>query len=189
MAAHTYWRINVTANDGSATAVEIAEVQMHTSIGGADACTGGTASASTSGGGAASNAFDDNAATKWGTTSSNVTGWIAYQFASAVDIVEYSIQAFTSNLTRAPKAWSFEYSDDGSSWTPVETREAQTGWTTGQTRTFTVTTSANARLSQLPIEVLRTNTGVAVQLSQFAIEVLRPNAAAVTQRASIFVMT
>lgn len=189
MATHSYWRINVTANDGSATAVEIAEIQMHSVLSGIDVCTGGTASASTAGGGAASNAFDDNAATKWGTTSTNVTGWIAYQFAAPVDIVEYSIQAFTSNFTRAPRAWSFEYSDDGSTWVAVETREAQTGWTTGQTRTFTVTTAANARLSQLPLEVLRTNTAVNARLSQLCLEVLRPNAAAVTGRPQVLVCT
>lgn len=177
MAAHTYWRINVTANNGDASFVEIAEIQMHTSIAGIDVCTGGTAAASTSGGGAAANAFDDNSSTKWGTTSGNIIGWISYNFSLAVDIVEYSIQAHTSNLTRAPKAWSFEYSDDGLTWSPVETREGQTSWTTGQTRTFTVTTTSNARLSQLPVEVLRTNLAVNLQISQLPVEVLRPNSA------------
>lgn len=176
MAAHTYWRINASANDGDTSFLAIAEVQMHVTIGGADQCTGGTASASSADGTTpASNAFDDSSTTRWSTPSGTLTGWLAYNFTAGVDVVEYSIQAHPSVPARSPSTWSFEYSDDGSSWTPVETREGQTGWTNGQTRTFTVTTTASARLSQLPVEVLRTNTAVAACLSQLPVEVLRIN--------------
>lgn len=177
MAAHLYWRINVTANNGSTTMLTIAEVQMRAVSGGADQCTGGTATASSSeSGNPPSLAVDDSVFSTWAALFSNTTGWWQYQFASAVDVVEYTIQGSNSVNERAPKDWTLEYSDDGSSWTVADTRTGETGWTDGQVRTYSIASSTLARLSQLPVEVLRTNLAVKARVSQEAVEVLRPNA-------------
>ena len=196
MAAHSYWRINVTTNDGDANFLAIAEVEMRATKGGADQCSGGTPSASTSGGSnPATLAFDNITGTHWA-TNGVTTGWIRYQFAAPVDVLQYVITAQQLGPTRAPRNFTLEYSDDGSSWTVTDTRTGQTGWVGLESRVFNVDGVTVARVSQLPVEVLRTNlavkartsqvvaevlrinTGTVIRTSQIAVEVLRPNAAA-----------
>jgi hypothetical protein len=41
-------------------------------------------------------------------------------------------------------------------------------------------TAVKARVSQVAVEVLRINTGTAIRVSQMAVEVLRPNAEVIT---------
>lgn len=143
MAAHLYWRLNVTANNGGA-ALAIAEIAMFTAGAASTATTGGTPSASTtSGAQTASLAFDGSTSTYWQATTT--TGTIQYQFASAVDITSYTV---TNNTTpsNAPNAWTFEYSDDGSSWTVADTVARQKTWggSAGSAETRTYTVGANA---------------------------------------------
>ena len=197
MAAHSYWRLNVSANAGDTSFLAIAEIEMRATVGGADQCTGGTPTASASDGSSPpSNAFDNNATTRWSTPSSTLTGWIGYQFASPVDVAQYTIQAHPTTPARSPKDWALEYSDDGSTWVAVETRQDVSSWTNGEVKSYTVVLTADVRLSQLPVEVLRSNlavkartsqvavevlrinTGTKIRASQVAVEVLRPNAAA-----------
>ncbi len=178
MTAHVYWRINVSANAGDASFLAIAEVEMRATVGGADQCAGGTglASASFSASFDGPKAFDNSAATYWATPSGTLSGWLRYQFASAVEVAEYTIQAHPSAPSRSPSAWALEWSDDGSAWTPLETRSGFTSWTNGQIRTFAVPTGAmQVRASQLPLEVLRTNLAPQAHASQLALEVLRTN--------------
>lgn len=210
MAAHTYWRLNVSANAGDVNFLAIAEIEMRATVGGADECTGGTPSASASDGSApASNAFDNNATTRWSTPSGTLTGWIRYQFASPVDVAQYTIQAHPTTPLRSPMDWALEYSDDGTTWVPVETRQGISSWTNGEIKSYTVVITANARVSQLPVEVIRTNTATKarvsqvtaevlrintatkIRASQLAVEVLRPNAAAASASARpvVFVAT
>jgi hypothetical protein len=142
MAAHLYWRLNITENNGEPAFLAISEVEMRATVGGADQCSGGTATASTSGGGAAANAFDNSASTRWSTDNLVLTGWLRYQFAAPVDIVEYTIQAHPIAPDRSPKNWTLEYSDNGSSWTVADTRSNQVSWLVSQIRTFSPFVSA-----------------------------------------------
>ncbi len=212
MAAHLYWRLNITANAGDTSFLAIAEIEMRATVGGADQCAGGTAAASLADPGApVTNAFDNDAATRWSTTSGTLTGWIRYQFAAPVDVAQYTIQAHPTTPLRSPKDWALEYSDDGSAWVPVEMRSGVSSWTNGEIKSYTVVlssatdvrvsqvavevlrtnTGAKARVSQLPVEVLRINTGTKIRASQLAVEVLRPNAAAASASARpvVFVAT
>lgn len=174
MAAHRYWRLNISANAGDANYLQIAEVEMRATLGGADQCTGGTASASTehSATYAASKAVDDTASTHWSTPISTLTGWWAYDFGSAVEVLQYTIQAPPASPARSPKDWALEYSDNGTDWTLQETREEQTGWTTGEVRTFDAATGpAASLLSQQTVEVLSSPDPSPI-LTQTAVEVL-----------------
>lgn len=140
MAAHVYWRINIQYAAGSTTNTAIAELSMHTSVGGGQAATGGTASADTSfSGDGAANAFDGNTSTFWASASAP-TGKLQYQFASAVSIVEYAITARNDSFwNQAPARWTFEYSDDGSTWTVADnTYVSPATWSQGATQTFEV---------------------------------------------------
>lgn len=138
---HQYWRVFISSsNSGSSTSV--AEVEFHTSVGGSDVASGGTAIASTTGGGTASNAFDNNTATTWnpGATSSI---WIGYDFGvgNEKNVVEYAIIAPNdASIDSAPKTFKLQWSDDGSTWTDASGSLGATNtvadWILAQTRTF-----------------------------------------------------
>lgn len=149
MAAHTYWRINVSANNGSGF-LQIAEIEMRIAYGGVDQCTGGTATASGQFSSfAPSLAFDNDNATRW---CSNIsTGWIRYQFSSPVDIIEYTIRAHTADNASAPRDWTFEYSDDGTNWTVAETRTGYRAWVVSETRTMRLLVPGNTRIWRLDV--------------------------------------
>ena len=132
MTAHVYWRLNVAEANGGAT-LTIAEIELRTSVGGANVATGGTATAAS---GTAANAFDANNATNWALSSGTI-GWIQYQFGSAQDIVEHAITAPSATMTNAPNRWTLQWSDDGSNWTSLAIVGGQTGWGSNEKRVFT----------------------------------------------------
>lgn len=144
MSAHVYWRINfATPTNGSNPAV--CELAMHTSIGGSDVCSGGTAGGtSINASFPAANAFDGNlSGTDCQTTATPST--ISYQFATAQTIVEYAITASaTLAATFAPQTWTFEYSDDGATWTIAGYARGQVSWGASETRTFPVNAGAES---------------------------------------------
>jgi hypothetical protein len=43
----------------------------------------------------------------------------------------------TTNVNSAPKSWTVDGSNDGKTWTTVDTRTSETSWTSGQLRTYT----------------------------------------------------
>ena len=144
MAAHRYWRVYYTAtSDGWAA---IAEIAMHTTVGGGNVISGGTASASSSFSGfPASSAIDSNASTAWASNGAVLPSWWEYDFGAGVtkDIVEFVVTARTGTAAgESGSAFQLQFSDDNSTWT---TAWSWTGvsWTSGQTQTFAVPTQAN----------------------------------------------
>ncbi|WP_439891613.1 hypothetical protein ACS7SF_02940 [Ralstonia sp. 25C] len=145
MATHLYWRLNFASpTNGSNPAV--AEIAMHTTVGGSNVCTGGTAGGTNINGSfPATNAFDGNTGTDCQTTSSSST--ISYQFASAQAIVEYTVTSSASLAASfAPDTWTFEFSDNGTTWTVAHYVRNQVGWAATETRTFAVSEIGNAYL-------------------------------------------
>jgi hypothetical protein len=128
-------RINITSLDGGSNAA-IAEIEFRASIGGADQATGGNAVASsTNTTFVASNAFaNDGTSSQW--VGVGVANWIRYDFPSPVQLLEATIQAVTTSFNRSPKDFTIEGSNDGSTWATLFSPSSQTGWTSGQTRTF-----------------------------------------------------
>lgn len=148
MAAHSYWRLRATyVNNAVYALLSAFEIQMRSSIGGSDLCSGGTAVGSNYAGAgiSASLAFDNNIATEWWDQDFGTGVWIRYQFPSAQAIVEFhvdlSLQYYDSGTNQypyvTPEDWTFyfESSDDGSTWTTVGTWVGATdyaggaGWT------------------------------------------------------------
>lgn len=147
MAAHTYWRLNVSANNGGAN-LSVAELGLYVAGGASSATTGGTPTASTSNGSqTADKGFDASTSTYWQATTTS--GQLQYQFASAVDITSYAVSARndSNQPTQAPKTWTLQYSDDGSAWTTVDTVDKQTSWAQGDTRLYTVGENAGGTQS------------------------------------------
>jgi hypothetical protein len=137
MAAHRYWRIYITSNTSGGPHLDCSEIEMRTSVGGADQCTGGTASASSEVGGfEASKAFDNSTGTTWYTPSSNLPAWVKYDFGSGndKDIVEVALTCWSPN--EHPRDWSLQYSDDNSTWTTLFAATSLTAWSANETRAF-----------------------------------------------------
>ena len=103
-----------------------------------DQCTSGTPSAQESAAGKpASNAFDDNTTTYW-SNDGNLSVWLQYKFgdANAKVIAKYRIYYEGGSYDASPKDWSFQASDDGSSWTTLDSRTNE-NWSSNSWKEYT----------------------------------------------------
>jgi fibronectin type 3 domain-containing protein len=68
------------------------------------------------------------------------SGWLEYVFPSSQTINKYTIYGYNyaGYNDRNPKDWTFEGSDDGTTWTVLDTQTGVTNWntTSGYTKTF-----------------------------------------------------
>lgn len=124
-ANHRYWRLRPNTLQNGLQVMGAAELEMRSTSGGADQCTGGTALSRTAFSGfPASNAFDNSTATEWSgaNAQANVvqSDWLGYDFGSGVtkDIVQlaYTNRTGTSERLQAPTAGWIESSSDGINW-------------------------------------------------------------------------
>jgi hypothetical protein len=143
-ATYPHWRIRFTTAGGFNGGV-LGYMEMRGEVDGDQLATGGTASGGSSlnGTNTPDKAFivGNGDANCWIGASGAVaagTSWVAYEFAEPVWIAEYTLQ------TRDPpdggqmaSAWSLEYSEDGETWTEIDTETGETGWVNNETRTFT----------------------------------------------------
>lgn len=142
MATHRYWRINITAVNGS-TIAGLQEIEMRATSAGADQTGAGTALSSTDFGGAfvKGNAFDNGVAEWASAFGPGFPQWIGYDFGAGVDIVEFTIKSRTTDAVngplQAPNRFSLDWSNDLVTWNTVWSPSAQSGWGLGETRTFT----------------------------------------------------
>ena len=82
-------------------------------------------------------AFDKISGSKWRTNAA-VAAWLRILLVTQRTVITYKITADT--IANAPRDWLLQGSDNGFSWTLVDTKEDQT-FTAGQTRTFTCDSS------------------------------------------------
>lgn len=137
--SHEYWRMFYAEDDGG-TIASASEIEMRSAPSGADQATGGTPTdGGNFGGFGASNAFDNNNSTSFfGVGSGTSASWVQYQFASAEEIAEITWRnRGDAEANQAPRQLVVMYSDDGSTWTMAWSVNNSTGWSLGQTRTFT----------------------------------------------------
>lgn len=155
MAAHRYWRL-YCFNGLRDNHFDIKEIELRTSIGGADVTTPtSTVSASSqSAGFEAPKAFDNNTGTTWYTPATNLPAWIKVDFGAGneKDIVEVALMAW--NLTEMVSEFELQWSDDNSSWTTLYKILNYT-WSTTAFTSFSasnhpaVASTANKRLWRL----------------------------------------
>lgn len=82
----------------------------------------------------------------------SATGWLQIDLATARTVVSFAVQVNTiPEPNRAPKDFTLKGSNDGSAFTTVATVTNQTSWTSGQTRTFTVTSPGSYRYYRLDV--------------------------------------
>ena len=136
-----YWRVFVTDSwAASGYSVNLAEIEMRASAGGADQTGSGTASASSifSSSFSADEAFDKDPSTIWSTSDMSLPQWIAYDFGTDVHVAEVMMQAGDSSAraSRMPRTFDIQYSDNGSDWTTATTRVDEPSWAISEVRTF-----------------------------------------------------
>lgn len=84
-------------------------------------------------------AFDGLPNTMWLSSVWQTPAWIRYDFESLKRVTSYSIDYSNGSIrTRAPKDFTLEGSNNGSSWTVVDRRTNQTNWGGLERRTYSV---------------------------------------------------
>lgn len=138
---YRFYRWNVTANNGRST-INVAEAQLRETVGGADSATGGLPYATSvfNESFPASAAFDDDAGTFWSTVTSVTAAELWYDLGTAreISVAQYAMQARSDASDGTPKDWTFQASNDLDTWTTLDTVTGETGWSNGETRTYTV---------------------------------------------------
>jgi regulation of enolase protein 1 (concanavalin A-like superfamily) len=133
---------------------------------------GGTASASPEGSGSETSlkAFDGSTTTKWYESSSPTT-WLQYDLGAGISwaVGRYDISSANDVPQRDPKDWQFQASNDGTTWTTLDTRTAQTFAARYQTNQYTITNTTAYRYYRLNITANSGGSGYGVQLSEMAL--------------------
>lgn len=143
-ASARYWRVRITkTRTADAFFANLAEIQLRATVSGADQTGSGTASSSSNHDAStnAAKAFDDNASTFWSSAGGGVSPqWIQYDFGTSTEVKELYLQAGNSaaRADRAPEDFSVQYSDDGSTWTTLDTFTGEAAWSSGESRTYTL---------------------------------------------------
>lgn len=136
-AAYTYWRLLFKSWAGASR--QIYEVEMRATIGGADQCTGGTATSSS---GTAANAFDNNGTSNCSFNAGE--GWLQYAFASPVSVAEVTLYHGSSLAYHPAEMW-LQASNDGVTF---KTLGAYAGisMAIGETKSFLTISGTDASL-------------------------------------------
>lgn len=127
MATYRYWRLETGANPSSGF-FAMAELAMRTTVGGSNALSGATLSASsTSGGFPLSNLTDGNTGTFWVSTNSGSVHSVTADFGSATEIRQIDITTrFDGNgKITMPSSLKVQVSTDGSTFVPLTTINQQ----------------------------------------------------------------
>lgn len=85
-------------------------------------------------------AFDGDDATYWVAGAGNDSGYIGYKFAAATIVNAYTMRV-TNPVIGAPKDWTFQGSNDGSSWTTLDTKTNVAVWSYPSRFSFTNSTA------------------------------------------------
>jgi hypothetical protein len=118
----------------------------------ADLCVGITPLGNMTAADGLAGAFDNNVTTR--ASNSGTTGIIGCDFGvgNAKQIIRYTVQHCTAvAVTQMGQAWTFQWSDDNVAWTTADTRSGQTGWTSGEIRTFDFASAGAHRYWRLNI--------------------------------------
>lgn len=90
----------------------------------------------------------DHADSQWIATAT--TGWLKLDFGSALWASdEYRVEP--QSTTRAPNTWTFEGSNDDSSWDVLDTQTGITTWVTGTPKIFTFTNAVKYRYYRINV--------------------------------------
>jgi len=123
-------------------------------------------------------AFDRNTYANGGwapADAASLPQWISYQFPVAKIVSSYKVSSLNIQPTWAPNTWTFEGSNNGSSWTVIDTQTGQTGWTsTGETRTYVIPTASMGTYTHYKFNVSAINGGALLAIAELQMTAVNP---------------
>jgi fibronectin type 3 domain-containing protein/regulation of enolase protein 1 (concanavalin A-like superfamily) len=165
---YQYYRLNVTANaGGTGYGLQLAELALLAPAGGT-----ATADSQNNGNGeGAAQAFDGNVNTKWYTTDSGSSAWLQYQYAGGATkvVTGYQITSANDVPQRDPDNWQFLGSNDGTTWTTLDTQSGQTFASRFQTNNYPISNTQAYQYYRLNVTANAGGTGYGVQLSELTL--------------------
>ncbi len=164
--AYRHYRLNITAPAGGpGGGVSLGEFQLWSD----DTKDQASASAQNAPSEGAAQAFDGRTSTKWYNSDASPTGWLRFQYGggTAWVVSQYSISSANDAPTRDPRDWQFQGSNDGSTWTTLDTRSGETFPSRFQTKTYTFANTTAYRYYRLNITA--DNSGTGLQLSELTL--------------------
>ena len=116
-------------------------------------------------------AFDGLTSTKWYTDINASTGWIQYKFGSGLawKITRYQVTSANDVAQRDPKNWQFQGSNDGVTWTTLDTRTNETFASRLLTKTYDFANSTPYRWYRLNITANNGGSGYPIQISELSL--------------------
>lgn len=137
-----------------------------------DICYGGTATACHEAWGAASNAFDDNTATYWGINLGvdALPHWIQYALVAGYNSLcsGYTLQAGDSSLGAMPSNFTFQASDNASTWDTLDTQTNQS-FSAQEKKTYTLSTITSHAYHYYRLNVTAISSGTALYLPEMEV--------------------
>lgn len=115
--------------------------------------------------------------TSWVTQNGTTSGWVRVDLGSGNEksIAAYSILQRPSTLNQAPRDWTLEGSNNGTTWTSLDARSGETAWTEGVARTFIVSSPASFRYYRLNVTAVQTG-GIAIGVAELSLNIaIAPN--------------
>ncbi|WZP01264.1 discoidin domain-containing protein (plasmid) [Isosphaeraceae bacterium EP7] len=154
--SYRYYRLDVTANNGDATATQLGGVDLRApqaSTRSVSALGWASASSTPSATQGAGVAFDQTTGTTW---LSGTTPWLQYQFGNgeAYAVTQYQLTSGSDTFTyqgRAPKDWQLQGSVDGVSWATLDSRTNAAVTANSTTTTYTVASPGVYRFYRLNV--------------------------------------
>jgi hypothetical protein len=138
----------------------------------ANLATGGTASASADNAGSgegAAQAFDENINTKWYDPVTGGTGWLQYQLASAASVDTYVITSAGDVQQRDPAAWQFQGSNNGTTWTTLDTQTGQIFANRSQAQSYSLTNTTAYLYYRLNITANNGGSAYGLQIAELGL--------------------
>lgn len=110
-------------------------------------------------------AFDQTtSAGGWASTSSAPPHWLQYQFPSGTVVIAYALTVVNTISGQEPKSWTFAGSNDGSTWTTLDTQTNVAAWTASLRRVYQIGNSTSYTYYRL--NVTAAQSGNIAQLDQ-----------------------
>jgi alpha-L-fucosidase 2 len=164
---YAYYRLNVAATAGGAGGVQLAELQLWSRNG--DPATAASAQNSTE---TSDKAFDGSTSTKWYNTGSAPPAWIRYGFGNAAGwaVTEYRVSSANDVQNRDPKDWQFQGSNDGTTWTTLDSRAGEVFASRLLTKTYTLINTTPWRYYRLYVSANYGGSSYGLQLSEFLLK-------------------
>ena len=140
MLPHRYWRVYVTqSTSGGTMQICASEVEMRGTVGGADQCNGGIASASHNND-RAYRLFDNNTSEGWINGGPSEDTWFQYDFGAGNAVIVAEWKFLPRGQYESPKECALQWSDNGTDFTTAAVWSGMTSsdWIGGVEKLFVV---------------------------------------------------